>query len=263
MKHSMRTCVAGLSLLAGCAALPPTGGDSRPAGALDGELQRALASHRWTLVSAADAGGRPVQGLLPASARPVVLGVDGDRLHIQGGCNRLFGDYRLRGGGLTVANLASTRMACEPAAMRVDAVLAGLLAQRLVVAVSPGPAPTLRLVTPAGVVLGFEGRASAVAARGVPTRIFLEVAAQTVPCARPPAGARACLQVRERRYDAQGLLLGPPGAWQVFAEPIEGYVHEAGVRQVLRIQRFERAQTASGAPFVYVLDLVVESEARP
>lgn len=68
-----------------------------------------------------------------------------------------------------------------------------------------------------------------------------------------------CLQVRERRFDEQGLAVGTPGAWTPFAQTIEGYTHKPGVRNVLRLKRFDRAAAAGGAPHLYVLDLVVES----
>lgn len=235
-----------------------------------GALQRALQAHRWTLVSATDAQGRRVEALLPGTGRPVVFGFDDSRLNVEGGCNRLFGNYRVDGQRLEVARLASTRMACEPAAMRVDSMLGELLAPSSIAELTAGDAPSLRLVLPSGVTLGLAGRPTNRALYGTPTRVFLEVAAQTVPCARPPAGASACLQVRERRYDDQGRLVGAAGEWQTFADGIEGYTHRPGVRNVLRVERFDRGAaggtaggTTSGASFVYVLDLVVESQAMP
>ena len=56
------------------------------------------------------------------------------------------------------------------------------------------------------------------------------------------------------------LVVGTPGEWQPFYDPIEGYTHQPGVRNVLRLKRFERGASAGGSPFVFVLDLVVESE---
>ena len=42
---------------------------------------------------------------------------------------------------------------------------------------------------------------------------------------------------------------------------IEGYTHEAGIRNVLRVKRFNVKNPPAGAPSVaYVLDIVVESE---
>jgi len=66
--------------------------------------------------------------------------------------------------------------------------------------------------------------------------------------------------VCERRFDEQGLAVGVPGAWLPFAATIEGYTHEPGVRNVLRLKRFDRAAAGSGATYLYVLDMVVESE---
>jgi hypothetical protein len=118
----------------------------------------------------------------------------------------------------------------------------------------------LRLVTPANATLTFLGQMTPEARYGPPTRIFLEVAAMTVACTHPTRGASTCLQVRERRFDAQGLVVGTPGEWQPFHDVIEGYTHQPGVRNVLRLKRFERGPSAGGSPFVWVLDLVVESE---
>ena len=57
------------------------------------------------------------------------------------------------------------------------------------------------------------------------------------------------------------LLVGTPGEWRALAGEIEGYTHRAGERNVLRVKRFERSHPpADASRFVYVLDLVVESE---
>jgi hypothetical protein len=93
--------------------------------------------------------------------------------------------------------------------------------------------------------------------------MFLEVAAQTVECTSGAMRGQ-CLRVREIRYDDQGLKVGPPGAWQTFHGQIEGYTHTPGVRNVLRIKRFKRSTVpADASAYLYVLDLVVESETVP
>jgi hypothetical protein len=182
-------------------------------------------------------------------------------LSIAGGCNRIFGGYQIDADNrLVVGRLASTMMACEPAAMKVDATLSELLAGPAKIELSPGAEPVLRLVTAANATLSLQGQMTPEARYGAPTRIFLEVAAQTVACTNPTSGASTCLQVRERHFDAQGLVVGAPGEWRPFYDPIEGYTHQPGVRNVLRLKRFERAASAGGSPFVFVLDLVVESE---
>jgi len=67
--------------------------------------------------------------------------------------------------------------------------------------------------------------------------------------------------VRERRFDAHGLRIEPPGEWRAFYDRIDGYTHTPGVRNLLRIDRYQRKQVpADASRYVYVLDMVVESE---
>jgi Domain of unknown function (DUF4377) len=77
-----------------------------------------------------------------------------------------------------------------------------------------------------------------------------------------PAGASvAAAQVRELHCDAKGLRSGTPGAWQLFHDTIEGYTHEEGVRNVVRIKRFPIANPPMAAPATGdVLDMVIESQ---
>ena len=228
------------------------------------EVRGTLEAHRWTLASATDGQGRPLDGLPSGAGRPLVFVFAEGRLNIEGGCNRTFGDYRIEGEDrLVTGRMASTMMACQPAAMKVDDILSTVLAATARIELRPGAEPVLRLVTAADTALSFTGLMTPEARYGQPTRMFLEVDAQTVACPGPSGGANTCLQVRERRFDAQGLLIGPPSDWQPFADPIEGYTHQPGVRTVLRLKRFERGASADGSPFVFVLDLVVESEVVP
>ena len=73
-----------------------------------------------------------------------------------------------------------------------------------------------------------------------------------------------CLWVRERKYDANGVALAPTEDWHFLYQDIEGYTHEAGIRNVVRIHKFDIKNPPADAPSVaYVLDLVVESELVP
>jgi heat shock protein HslJ len=243
---------------------PPQRVLKRVAAVAEPSVQRTLEAHRWTLDSASNSNGQRIEALPAGAGRPIVFNFAEGRLNVEGGCNRSFGDYQIDDEGrLRVGRMASTMMACEPAAMSADAALAKLLAEPAKIELARGAEPVLTLVTPANASLSFKGRMTPEARYGSPTRVFLEVAAQTVACKNPLDGATACLQVRERRYDAQGLVVGTPGAWQPFYEPIEGYTHQAGVRNVLRLKRFERAAAAGAPSFIYVLDLVVESQTVP
>ena len=69
-----------------------------------------------------------------------------------------------------------------------------------------------------------------------------------------------CLRVREIRYGDNGVKTST-GEWENFYSEIEGYKHEPGIRNVLRIQRYKRQNVpADASAYAYVLDMVVESE---
>ncbi len=254
---------AGAVVLAAalCAATAAAAQPSPPRRTADPALVRVLQEHHWTLKSSSDAGGRPIDAMLPAG-HPVVMDFVEARLSIRGACNQLNGGWRLSPlGELMVGRLAATMKACEPALMEADAALASALAPPVGVELTPGAAPSLRLSTAARQSLTFSGEPTLRSLYGAPRRIFLEVAAQTVDCTLPSGVAGRCLQVRDLRFDDKGLRKDPPGAWRPFTGSIEGYTHTPGVRNVLRIDRYRREPAPAGRPsVVYALDLVVESE---
>ncbi|MDL2286883.1 DUF4377 domain-containing protein [Desulfococcaceae bacterium OttesenSCG-928-F15] len=91
--------------------------------------------------------------------------------------------------------------------------------------------------------------------------IFLEVAAQTRACSHPLNPTKPCLQIREIYYDKSGIKTGNSGDFENLYQPIEGYTHTPGIRNVLRVKRFKVQNPAADASSIaYVLDLVVESE---
>ena len=121
--------------------------------------------------------------------------------------------------------------------------------------------PRLTLRNAAGDQLTFAGTPTPETRYGGPgERIFLEVAAQTAPCSHPLIPDMQCLQVRELKYDDKGLKVGDPGPFGNFYATIEGYTHEPGVRNVLRVDRYEIKDPPVDAPSqAFVLDMVVES----
>jgi heat shock protein HslJ len=226
-------------------------------------LPQTLERYRWTLESTTDSQNRHIDMLPPGKDRPVVLSFSGNRLSIQGPCNRMMGAYQIDAAGqLTVrGGPASTMMGCDAALMTADAVLSGILAKPLYVEITNRQSPRLRLRSTSSDTLTFVGEATPEALYGPETTIFLEVAPQHVACEHPPASETRCLQVRERHYDEQGLPVGTPEAWRPLYENIEGFTHKEGVRNVVRVKRFNRNATPRGASStLYVLDLVVESE---
>jgi len=117
------------------------------------------------------------------------------------------------------------------------------------------------MLAASGETLLLTGQLTPEARFGPATTVFLEVGPQRLACDHSPSGDALCLQVREITFDEKGLRVGTPGEFQAFYGTIEGYTHQAGTRNVLRVKRFQPAG-AQGDPgaAVFVLDLMVESQ---
>ena len=243
--------------LAACAAPPAGTAPASPADtrarAIDGQ---ALAARHWRLAEATDASGTSVAALFPDAAAPLQLDFADGRLAVSGGCNRMSASYALQGDRLEPGPVAQTKMFCGGGAlMAADEAMAARLSAPLTATLDA--TGRLVLVPAAGGRLVFEGVPTAQARHGGPgEQVFLEVAAQRVPCPQAGGAQRDCLQVRELAYDEDGVR-GTPGQWQVLEGEIEGYAHQPGVRNVLRLRRHHRDATSAPG---YVLDMVVESE---
>ena len=88
-------------------------------------------------------------------------------------------------------------------------------------------------------MLSFAGEPTAETRYGGPGEtVFLEVAAQSEPCSHPLIADMQCLQVRELKYDDKGIKTGTVGSFVNFYQDIEGYTHEPGIRNVLRVKRY-------------------------
>lgn len=226
------------------------------------DLGDMLGDHRWILVDATDAANRRIDALFPDEKHGFVFHFAESRLHAQGGCNGLRAGFAIDARGmLEVTGGMSTMMSCPAPLMKADEALASLMAEPLETRLVRGVQPTLALLTTTGDALVFRGELTPEARFGAPTRVFLEVAAERVECAQSVLGDDRCLRVRELTFDEQGLRKDTASEWQVMTAPIEGYQHQPGIRNVLRVKRFAPAPGSdqpTGA--IYVLDLVVESE---
>jgi len=239
---------------------PPASPTAPAASALAAELPR----QHWRLQDATTSDGTRIDALFARADKPLQLDFDKGRLAISNTCNRMGGSYAVANGTLTVGRLASTMMACaDPKLMALDAEAGKRLEGALSMALAAGDVSPLTLVNAAGDRLVFAGTPTAETRYGGPgERVFLEVAAQTGPCSHPLIPDMQCLQVREIKYDDRGLKVGTPGAFGNFYDTIEGYTHQPGVRNVLRLQRYSRQNVpADASKYAYVLDMVVESEA--
>ncbi|MBD8873366.1 META domain-containing protein [Rhodanobacter sp. DHB23] len=233
--------------VAACASMPLAAADATtPDPAL-------LAGYHWRLVLATDHDGQRIDALFVRPDRPLQLDFANGRLSVRNACNGIGGSYRIADGQLVVGPMMHTMMACrEPGLNQLDGLIDQRLASRPAIEVTRhGDAPQLQLRTAAGDTLDFTGEPTAETRYGGPgTTEFLEVAARTVPCQQ----SQPCLDVREVHYDANGLKTGTPGDWHALPA-IEGYTHQAGVHDVVRVKRY-----ASGnASAAYVLDMVVET----
>ncbi|MBF6023140.1 META and DUF4377 domain-containing protein [Lysobacter niastensis] len=222
-----------------------------------------LGGYHWKLANAVDAQGRRIDALFVRAERPVQLDFSDGRISVTNTCNRMGGAYTLEGGRLAIPRMASTMMACaDPKLMALDREVGMRLESPQALAVQRGDVPQLTLTSASGDALTFNGEATAQTRYGgAGETVFMEVAAQRKPCSHPLIRDMQCLQVRDVHYDERGLKTGTPGPWQPLYQEIEGYEHTDGVRNVLRLKRYDvRNPPADASSVAYVLDMVVESE---
>lgn len=234
----------------------PAAAAGAPAAAdVAGQLPR----FHWQLAEATDGRGQKLSALFAGDA-PIQLDFAEGRVSVDHLCNRMGGGYTLQGDKLAFGRMASTMMACvDPARTAQERAASELLTGEFSVALDAA-APTLALTRHDGTRLLFKGQETAESRYGAGETVFLEVAAHTRPCPHPLIKDKQCLQVREVHFDDKGLRQGEPGQWQNFFDDIEGYQHQEGIRNVVRVKRYTRPNPpADASANVYVLDLVVES----
>jgi Heat shock protein len=234
-----------------------------PAGASVTTSTITLARYHWQLHDAVDGNNRRIDALF-GKPEPLQLDFSADRISVRNACNNIHGSYTLVEGHLVTAPLLHTMMACaEPTLMQRESTIESMLQGRpTLILTTAGDTPLLTLAADSGQSLTFIGKQTAQARYDGPGEtVYLEVAPNTTPCHHPPAADKSCLLVRERHYDAQGLRGGQPGPWQPLQQDIEGYVHQPGTRNVLRVKRYTLKQPpADASPIAYLLDMIVESE---
>ena len=122
----MRAPIAAVVLLALAACTTPT--TSAPT---QGARADPLADvGRWTLQGATDASGARIDSAVPGGdAVHVLVFGPGNALSLEGGCNRIGGEYGMDAAGrLVVGPLRMTRMACaDTALMEADTAVSSLV----------------------------------------------------------------------------------------------------------------------------------------
>ena len=239
------------------AAVAPTATQPAPADTT------ALSAYHWRLNDAKDASGKRIEALFVSADKPLQLDFADGRISVSNACNHMGGAYSVEGDKLKFDRLASTLMACtDSKLMALDQEIGKRLETVSTFALQSGDAPTLTLTGGNGDVLIFKGDPTAETRYGGKGETaFLEVAAQTKPCTHPLIPNMQCLQVRKLEYDDKGIKTGTDGEFQNFYSAIEGYTHEPGIRNVVRVKRYAiKNPPADGSSQAYVLDMVVESE---
>lgn len=223
-----------------------------------------LLAYHWQLQRASGPDQAWFDTLAPALPAPVELTFDGQRLAVSGLCNHMAAGYEWDGQALHVGLAMATKRACSDSAlMRAENAVGRQLPHATsltLTAPADEAAPFMALHFTDGSTWHLLGRPTDATRFGsAPTRVFLEVAPDTVSCTQHGQPGQ-CLQVRRVDYDDAGLRQAE-GPWQVYPGTIEGYTHTPGEQSVLRINRYTPAHTGSAQPAVIdVLDMVISRQ---
>lgn len=258
MLRAALTLALPLALLTACASTTPGSADNN--GSSNDSSAIALDAYHWQLSAATDKAGQPITALqATAGQKPVQLDF-GDRISAYAGCNHLSGGYTVNGTSLSIGNMISTMIGCPQELALRDQVLGAALEKPLTIRTRTSQ--QLVLVTANGDVLDFKGVPTAETRYGGPGQtVFLEVGPELKPCTHGVMANAQCLQVRPVHYNEHSIKQPSSEAFSHFYGQIEGYQHEAGIRNVLRVKRYDIANPPADAPSqAYVLDMVVESE---
>ncbi len=253
------------TLVAACGSTPP--GASMPPAPLPSNAAQQLQAYDWDLAAAYDGRGQAAPSWQLAGRPAARLHFEGNRVSVQNLCNVVGAGYTLNGDRVQVSHPMSTKRACaDRELMQLEQQVAAQLPQAQRYELRGGGA------APAQLVLHFtDGSRWELAGAPTPAtrygaageQVFLEVAPERVACHHPLMPNAQCLRVRDLRYGDNGVKQSV-GEWRFFYGEIEGYQHERGIRNVLRLQRYSLAkngQLPADAPsHAYVLDMVVESE---
>lgn len=245
----------------GGAGKPGPSGPTGPAGDA-----ASLTAYHWKLQQAyTPAGNEDQSWFLSSSQAPIELDFVDQRVVVKNLCNVISSAYSIEGQRINLQRGMSTLRACnDNQLMMLEQQVARILPTakqwKVQLAGSAAEQPRLTLQFIDGTRWQLNGKPTAQTQYGsAPERLFLEVAPERKACSHGVIKDYQCLQVREIRYGDNGVKTYT-GQWENFYSEIEGYKHEAGVSNVLRINRFKRQNVpADASSYVYVLDMVVSS----
>ncbi|MFC3902712.1 META domain-containing protein [Acinetobacter marinus] len=195
------------------------------------------------------------------SPTAVVLRFQDGRVAIDAGCNGMGTDVQIDDQIIKAGNVISTMKACAPEIMKQEQMAGKLFANRDVpydLDLANLNKPVLILTTTEGQKLRFTSQPTAETKyQGQAEIQFLEIAPETKQCSG--VGVMQCMQVREIKYqDGKKIAVGD---WSNFYGQIEGYQHQDGIRNIVRVKRFTlKNPAADQSKYAYVHDLTVEAE---
>ncbi|WOE31586.1 MULTISPECIES: META and DUF4377 domain-containing protein [unclassified Acinetobacter] len=212
---------------------------------------QSLSAYQWQLTTA-------------GAEQPLILNFNQDgRVAISTSCNNMMGSWKVQNNVLTISSLAATQKSCEEKAMQQENFASKLLNQAqlpFVLNLTDREAPTLSLVATTGEKVVFTGKMTPETKyQSQGETIFLEVAPDTKPCTG--VGAQTCMQVREIKYNEQGLKTYTDPNWTLFYNQIEGFQLNPNLRQIIRVKRYTlKNPAADQSKYAYVYDMTVQSE---
>lgn len=188
---------------------------------------------------------------------------DENRFSVTTSCNSLGGSWKISEGQLETGTLISTMKACDTNAMQQEKLAGEIFNDARIpfsLDTSDTQNPVLTL-TVNGKAYVFTGKMTPEARyNGQADIIFLEISPETKACTG--VAQQTCLQVREVKYNEQGLKTQVDKDWNLFYDEIEGFQHTPNERQVIRIKRFEiKNPAADQSKYAYIFDMAVEREA--
>lgn len=200
------------------------------------------------------------------ASRPIVLHFDQQgRLSVQTTCNTLGGSWKIEHNQIITGNMISTQMACSGDAMKQEGIAGrlfdnGKTTYSLAKANSNSAHPVLTLTNANGEKRVFDGKMTPETQYGGQSEtIFLEISPTTKSCTG--VTAQTCLQVKEIKYNAQGIQTSIEPNWHLFYDTIQGYQHNPAEKQVIRVKRFTiQSPAADQSKYAYVHDMTVSRE---
>ena len=197
------------------------------------------------------------------NTRPMVLGFDeSGHFNIQTTCNTLIGSWKVSGSQLVTGSLGSTMKGCSPNAVKQEQLASKIFNEKPVnysLNTSNLNAPTLTLTAADGKSYTFTGKmTSETKYQSQGETIFLEISPQTKSC--QGVTTQTCLQVKEIKYNEQGLKVSQDANWKLFYDPIEGFTHNPKLEQIIRVKRYEiKKPAADQSKYAYVHDMTIMS----